>query len=29
MIDGKAEGHRIVQVAQLNETDWQLVVAKG
>ncbi len=25
----KAEGHRILQVAQLNDDDWQIVVRKG
>ena len=25
----QAEGHRILQVAQINETDWQIVVQKG
>ena len=25
----KAEGHRILRVAQLTETDWQIVVAKA
>lgn len=25
----KAEGHRILRVAQINDTDWQIVVQKG